>query len=727
MRLGVLALMTMVSASAGAQGLQYRVLNWPQKPEQGQAWELRLQGRTDFENPFDPRQIDIELEIRTPAGARQRVPAFWFQDYGRTLEGGDEELTPQGEAEWRVRYTPRESGEYRCRATAQAGQESWAGEWRKVRVAKGRDDFLKVASNRRYFETGDARPYFAIGENVCWPGTRGTYDYDDWLGGLGDNGANWARLWLNTFTRLAVERTSASPAEKVGLGRYDLENCWRVDYIVKLAEQKGLKVMLCLESFNSLRSKPMYQLWQANPYNAALGGPLATPPEFFTNEQARELFKRRLRYCVARWSSSPAVMCWELWNEVNLVDGYNPAQVAAWHAEMGDYLRDTDPARHLITTSYAGPQGDPAVQALPQMDFIQMHHYGLTDQAQTVTQWQREKQKYGRPAFFGEIGIDWQGKVEREDKQGVALHNSLWAGLMSGAAGTPMTWWWDSYVHPYNLYGLFKPVSQFAALIGWVRDPQPVETAVELAPGETDMYGEGLLSAGRRTWSNTQYGPVTVEMAPDRLPARDTYDTILHGLRNHKEWHNPQTFRGTWPVAGKFAVVVDGVSYAGGGKLQIRLDGRVTLERDMPAQTTAQAIHTYDGAYEIEVPAGAHEIVVENVGPDWITANYRLGNFVSGTQRLRVLGLGTADAVWLWAQNTGHIWPLLRAQKAPEPTPKVLVRVAGLKSGRYVCREFDTRTGQLGEPRTVIVRQGEVAVEVARLTDDVAYIVQRMR
>ena len=45
--------------------------------------------RVDFElavpwtyrNPFDPHEVEVTLEIRTPGGATQSLPAFWMQAY----------------------------------------------------------------------------------------------------------------------------------------------------------------------------------------------------------------------------------------------------------------------------------------------------------------------------------------------------------------------------------------------------------------------------------------------------------------------------------------------------------------------------------------------------------------------------------------------------------------------------------------------------------------------
>lgn len=81
---------------------------------------------------------------------------------------------------------------------------------------------------------------------------------------------------------------------------------------------------------------------------------------FATDPTAKEYQKRWLRYAVARWGHSPAIMAWELFNEVEWVDAVQTDRdwptVICWHAEMAAFLRELDPYHHLVTTSAAWEQ-----------------------------------------------------------------------------------------------------------------------------------------------------------------------------------------------------------------------------------------------------------------------------------------------------------------------------------------------------------------------------------
>jgi endo-1,4-beta-mannosidase len=147
---------------------------------------------------------------------------------------------------------------------------------------------------------------------VCWVSSKGTYDYDMYFGSLGSVGCNYARLWLTDsgWDDLAVE---------VEVGNYSLENTWRLDYVVELAERKGIHLLMCTESFNYFCTKSTAPCnWDKDCYyNKKFGGFLDKPEEFFTDARAKADYKNRLRYLVARYGYSTAVFAWEFFNEAN--------------------------------------------------------------------------------------------------------------------------------------------------------------------------------------------------------------------------------------------------------------------------------------------------------------------------------------------------------------------------------------------------------------------------
>ena len=258
-----------------------------------------------------------------------------------------------------------------------------------------------------------------------------------------------------------------------------LDRAWQLDRVIDEAERRDIYVMLSLLNHGAF-STVFNSEWADNPYNAANGGPLASPQEFFTNETARDLFAQRLRYIVARWGSSTHVLAWELWNEVDLTNGYAPAAVAAWHADMAARLRALDPNDHLVSTSHAFFANDPRVWNDGGLDFTQVHYYADTlpafaNLSKTVVTWTGNRlAQTERPVLFGELGVDSRGPVETQanDPEGIGVHDGLWAGAVSGGFGTAMPWWWDSLIatEPQRYYPMFGSIARYVDGIRWDRE-----------------------------------------------------------------------------------------------------------------------------------------------------------------------------------------------------------------------------------------------------------------
>ncbi len=289
--------------------------------------ELTVDLGATYDNPFDPAEIDVLGRFTGPSGKVLTVPGFLYRPFERSKRGANETVKVAGPADWRVRFAPPEVGEWRCQVTAKDRSGTVTGPETRFTctAAPAAKGFVRVSpDDPHYLQFDDGSPYFAIGANVCWPRAGGTFDYDEWFPAYQAAGANYARLWLGPWDIFTFERKPEEGREDTGLGRFDLDHAWRLDYVVDLAERTGIYLMLCFESFNSLRINPPYAAWDICPYNAANGGPLAKPEEFFTNPEAQRSFRNRMRYLLARYGWSTHVMAWEYWNEVDIIQTYQP-------------------------------------------------------------------------------------------------------------------------------------------------------------------------------------------------------------------------------------------------------------------------------------------------------------------------------------------------------------------------------------------------------------------
>jgi hypothetical protein len=496
--------------SRGPLAIRRVTMSARQVPQYGKL-ELALDMTGDWDNPFDPRQADVRADFRCPDGEMRQVPAFYYVGYKRELLGDACVLSPDGQAGWRVRFAPTMPGRHTFTVSARdrQGETTWKTGAFDCAASKA-GGFVRRSEDPHYFRLDGNSPYFPVGENLCWYSTAArTFDYDRWLTRLHGAGANYIRLWMPSWA-FGIEW------EKPGV--YRMDRAWELDCVLDMCERLGIRAKLTLENFRTFGEGP-------NPYDARVGGPCQTVRDFFTKAEAKEMFKRRLRYVVARWSYSPSVMAWELWNEINCVEGYEDykADVFAWSAEMADYLREIDPNGHLTVNSVGSSYLEPGLWRLPQMDFAQMHgYYGWSgteetrDMAAFVGHWLDKLTPFGKPRLFAEFGVIREFPEPRElcdrDSEGVHLHNGNWAAAMSGGCGGAMLWWWDDYVDPRDLYSRFTSLARFAADVPWTKAKlEPMALAGEPAglrvlalrgPGRVLFWAQNAA----HTWWNVVQG-----------------------------------------------------------------------------------------------------------------------------------------------------------------------------------------------------------------------------
>ncbi|MGE5647464.1 MAG: DUF5060 domain-containing protein [Acidobacteriota bacterium] len=448
------------------------------------------------ENPFDPNVAAVDAEITTPSGKLVRVPGFWFQGYRRELRGSDEALTAEGKPEWRVRFSSGEVGRHRVVLVVKDGAALRRSVAQSFEVTQGPSGGpLRISPrNRAYFEDAAGRTFFPIGQNLCmYERKEGTYYFDRLLVKLAEAGGNYVRLWQEYYVtpeqKIAVP--DAGPftgfpleTQATGLGRYDLAPAWRLDYVAELCERLGVRWQLTFEMVVWWeRALPK---WKRNPYNAENGGPCVNPQDYLTDAKARELVRRRLRYSVARWGWTANLLAWELWNEVDNMDGFTSEACANWHREMGAYLKQIDPWQHLVTTSWR----DRETFALPEIDIVQGHSYfgPEFDAAEyAIEDTDHLMRGFGKPFFFGEQGIEGPVSV---DPEGRHFHDCLWASSLSGAGGAGMYWWWHNYIEPFNLYHHYTGLSRFLRGVDFAaRQWKPAAVSRPNVPVSVRVYG----------------------------------------------------------------------------------------------------------------------------------------------------------------------------------------------------------------------------------------------
>lgn len=466
-------------------------------------------------NPFDYRDIKIQGRFRSPSQKEYIIPAFWYQDYeiflntswtgqpnGISGQASTNPNEPQGlemvnyigDPHFRLRYLPQEAGEhkldvevYKEGAIVQVIQSTF-------QVNDGHKDYKGVIKvdkthNRHFmFENGDT--FIPIGQNNGWytSSTRQSEDYRVWFDLMNQNNANFTRIWMGTWS------FSLHWGQKYDDFTTRQPHAARLDKVVELASEYDIYYMLALLNHGQFSATVNAQ-WANNPWNKSKGGILDYPSQFFTNVIAKETYKQQLLYIIARWGYSSHLAAWELFNEVDWTDGFNAAAVYMWHSEMAQFLKENDPYNHMVTTSYKGTTGS-AYQS-PYIDFVNPHDYGYASKnimVHLTPVLQNLFNAYKKPVLHSEIGVNWEnGRLTTDlDPTGISLKQSQWAGMMGGGAGAAMNWWWDSWVHPNNLYYRFKGAGAYAKqmnLVGTNYDLLHTLNGVTISNSQTGILG----------------------------------------------------------------------------------------------------------------------------------------------------------------------------------------------------------------------------------------------
>jgi len=446
--------------------------------ERFERFEIAFDLPRTYENPFDPEQIDIRGSFIAPSGAVTAVPGFFYQDFVRNLRQKTEYLTPVGRGEWRIRFTPTEVGTYRYCIEIMDGDYVKTAYRSFEVVPSKRRGFVRISRrDPGCFEFDNGEYYYPIGHNICATFDvrnsanlgielfydRGTSAYDSYLDGMIRGHENLARVWMTAWN-LALEWTEDYKPHYRGLGRYSLENAWRLDYILDRAEKAGIYVMITFDPHGHWMTPMSIKTesdWQYNPYNIRNGGCISSPAELFVNPTAKKYYKRRLRYILARWGYSTAVFCWEIFNEIDLAHEYYKRMaptIIKWEVEMARYIKEHDQGKHLVTTNRYFWDKAHHLWQQSEIDFTNAHFFSKNPIEQN-RMGLLEMQRYGKIFLVTESAQDVYGGTPAETER--FMHVTLWSSYMSPMAAVAMPWWWD-FIDERDLYFHFAALRKYA-------------------------------------------------------------------------------------------------------------------------------------------------------------------------------------------------------------------------------------------------------------------------
>jgi hypothetical protein len=320
------------------------------------------------------------------------------------------------------------------------------------------DCFVKVSSkNPFYFELSSGDPYIVSGP--CLAGAVDMKTMETYLRKISENGGNFARVWLSS-SLFEIEQK---------YGEYDPQKVRNIDSLINWAAKYNIKLKLCLEHFRQITPDPKASFNKPQ-YHIDNGGPFHNMDEYINTEKGRQVFLKKVIFLKTRYGDNPVVFGWELWNEMNAIMCQG---LREWNDYMLPQVHRIFP-KNLVLQSLGsfdmeGRRPDYRyINSLVSNDIAQIHRYidagakldvctAPMDILSSNAIDELRSYHVSKPMLLAEVGAvlpNHAGPSELYplDKDGILLHDMLFAPFFTGSAGGGNSWHWDKYIDKNNLW-----------------------------------------------------------------------------------------------------------------------------------------------------------------------------------------------------------------------------------------------------------------------------------
>lgn len=449
---------------------------------------------TDY-NPFNPnlnslgsqyynkKGILVDAVITTPSGGSVTWPCFWYQ-------------SSDGSTFWKLRYSPTATGQWTVSIRVKYGSDTVSSPSRAFNCVAGSDHgFIEINSNdKRFFRFSDGTSFYPIGTDISGYSMGGSASGTAFPK-MKANGANFTRV---LFTSLNIEPYDISKNGSVkSLNNYSMSRALNVDSLFETGEANGIRIIWGLDDWTYIKDN-------SSQYISTTGreAPATSSAEFFTLSAAKEIYKRKLRYWLARWGYSASLLGLDIINETG-----GGAASYDWHIEMANYIHTYSAQPHLAS----GDNGSGTLQAksVPNdhdaMDFCNYHDYAKYTQgwhinattynletmgcalqypwmdmsvyADRLARLQWRRYKWMKPLSWNEFGLiyrypgssgfpDWN-EAYAADPTARHFRDAMWAGMFCGLSVAH--WKLDymlggaKYTNGGEKMWVFKPLAAYIA------------------------------------------------------------------------------------------------------------------------------------------------------------------------------------------------------------------------------------------------------------------------
>lgn len=438
-------------------------------------FEVSLEIKCEFVNPFDPDQIDINAEFTAPSGKKWKINGFY--DFSMSTL-------------WKVRFSPDETGKWSYMVTVRDKNGTVTSTPQSfTAIPSKRNGPLQVAANRRYLMHRNGKDFYGVG---LW--------YNDGYEGFGSGRVEAAELDRLKSLGVNFISTFITPLETwaSGVGRYDQNIAGRLDELLQMLEERDMVLSLNLW-FHSYLSETVWGggnvRWYVNPYKQ-----VTEAKDFYRSEEAWKYQEKLYRYMIARYGYSRALALWFIVDEVNGTDGWvkgDSLVAAEWLRKVHNYLKANDPWNRPTTGTRSGGikefwhEGyqitDIAAREIYEAQGFPINKTSTTDSADVnplihsyrnyASQNQKLWHGYGKPVINGETG--WAHTFYEPSMPGylAQYHNAIWVTLATGSAMMPFWWAHSRFINDNVVNNQMTSLRRFTDKLQFAHltDIQPAE------------------------------------------------------------------------------------------------------------------------------------------------------------------------------------------------------------------------------------------------------------
>jgi len=471
--------------------------------------ELTIGLEADYENPYDPKQVDLFAEFVSPTGKPWKINGFY-----------------DGES-WRLRFSPDELGEWSYKLLVQDRVGKYSGADGKFAVtATGHPGWIQLSeSNKRFLEYRNGQSFYGINLAYPWGITDFTLDR------VAQNGVNLLTYWNGNYDNSGGGGGKNQLESKIaGIGQYDIRKANRIDELLVSFEDRDLHMNFVIWPHDSLADQiPGWpSTWKMSAYSA-----LGEAVDFYEDQQMWEYQEKLYRYIIARWGHSRALGIWDIICEINGTDGWSfgrEAAANAWAKKTHDFFKENDPYGHPTMGSMAGGQGDYWDFGYKTFDLADRENYYDLHFSAYAEDIQKRWNSYEKPIIIGETGNVTDVNL---------YHHAAWVSLVNGLASAPT--WWDITKVNDEMLSQMKSLAAFVKQIDFLEPRVPV--IAETSNMEKKLDASIIFEDGQSIddWSIPEWAEANKDAKGTRSKIQLTEDSD-HSVVSADLWFATGTF-----------------------------------------------------------------------------------------------------------------------------------------------------------------------------------------